>query len=514
MSSTHRPIVLTILDGWGYSESITGNAIHSARKPVWERLWGECPHTLIHTSGEDVGLPEDQMGNSEVGHLNMGAGRVVFQELTRISRTIKTGAFLDNPVLARAVDQVKVTQKALHIFGLLSPGGVHSREEHIYAMVELAVKRGLERIYLHAFLDGRDTPPKSAAQSIEDMEERFAAMGAGRIASIIGRYYVMDRDKRWDRTQAAYDLLTQGKAEFQAPDGLTGLVRAYERGESDEFVQATTITSAGHPPVVVEDGDAVVFMNYRADRARQITQAFIDPHFEGFRRAVRPKLACFVSLTQYNEHFDIPVAFASEQLHNVFGEYIAKAGLRQLRIAETEKYAHVTYFFNGGDERPFEGEDRILIPSPQVATYDLQPEMNAPQVTDELVKAICGGKYDVIICNFANADMVGHTGNFEATVWAVETLDTCLGRVLEALQQVGGELVITADHGNAEQMLGEGTGQAHTAHSMNPVPFIYVGRPARAARDGALSDVAPTLLYLMGMDIPQEMSGDPLVELV
>ncbi len=514
MPLTHRPIVLVVLDGWGHSDNADGNAIHCARKPVWDSIIKTYPHTLIHTSGMNVGLPDDQMGNSEVGHLNLGAGRVVYQEFTRISRAIRTGSFFNNQVLTDAVDQVVASKKSLHILGLLSPGGVHSHEEHIHAMVDLAVRRGAERVYLHAFLDGRDTPPRSAADSIKGMQDKFAELGKGRIASVIGRYYAMDRDNRWSRVERAYNLIAQGKAEFQAPDAGTALDMAYQRGESDEFVQATAIVPAGAAAVKVEDGDVIVFMNFRADRARQITRAFIEPEFNCFTRDYMPKLASFVGLTEFSEKFSVPAAFPAERLHNVFGAYIANEGLRQLRIAETEKYAHVTFFFNGGEEQPFTGEDRILIPSPRVATYDLQPQMSAPQVTDELVQAIAGGKYDAIVCNFANADMVGHTGNFPAAVQAIETLDACLGRIIVALREAGGELLITADHGNAEQMYGVGTGQAHTAHTVNPVPFVYIGRPATVAQSGALSDVAPTMLYLMGLDIPAEMSGDTLVELV
>ncbi len=514
MLLTHRPIVLVVLDGWGHSENPDGNAVYSACKPVWDHIGKTYPHTLINTSGMDVGLPDDQMGNSEVGHLNLGAGRVVYQEFTRIERAIRTGSFYDNQVLTGAVDQVVANRKSLHILGLLSPGGVHSHEEHIHAMLELAVKRGAERVYLHAFLDGRDMPPRSAADSISGIEAKFAELGTGQVASIIGRYYAMDRDNRWERIESAYNLITQGKATFHAPDAGTALNMAYARGESDEFVQATAIVTPGESAVHIEDGDVVIFMNFRADRARQITRTFIEPGFVCFAREVTPQLGGFIGLTEYSEAFDIPAAFPPERLHNVFGAYIANAGLRQLRIAETEKYAHVTFFFNGGEEQPFENEDRILIPSPRVATYDLMPQMSAPQVTDELVQAIAGGKYDAIICNFANADMVGHTGNFPATVEAIETLDTCLGRILEALQKAGGELLITADHGNAEQMCGYGTGQAHTAHTVNPVPFIYVGRPAIVANGGSLSDIAPTMLYLMGLEIPVEMSGDVLVELV
>jgi 2,3-bisphosphoglycerate-independent phosphoglycerate mutase len=504
-----RPLLLTILDGWGYSESNHFNAITAARTPVWQRLWADYPHTLIRTSGSDVGLPANQMGNSEVGHLNLGAGRVVYQEFTRVSRAIKDGTFCKNASLTDAVDKATAAGKAVHILGLLSPGGVHSHEEHIHAMVGLAVKRGAKKVYVHAFLDGRDTPPRSAEPSLRLMEEKFAEFGGGRIASIVGRYYAMDRDHRWPRIQAAYDLLTLGKAEFEAPDAITALQMAYDRDEGDEFVKPTRIG----PRVTMEDGDSVIFMNYRSDRGRQITRAFIEPQFDCFQRQSTPKLSAFVTLTEYSADFDVEVAFPSERMRNLFGEYISRLGLHQLRIAETEKYAHVTFFFNGGNEDPSPGEDRILVPSPNVPTYDQKPAMSAGEVTDKLVGAIESGKYDVIICNYANPDMVGHTGNMEATVQAIETLDTCVGRVWEAVRKAGGEMVITADHGNAEQMRGEETGQPHTAHTCNPVPFLYLGRPAKMAASGALCDVAPTLLRLMELPQPAEMTGRPLVEL-
>ena len=513
MSLKPRPVALIVLDGWGYSESPEANAIYAAHKPCWDQLWAQYPHTLIRGSGAEVGLPAGQMGNSEVGHLNLGAGRVVYQEYTRVSRAIKTGSFFSNQTLTEAVELAVRTDKAVHILALLSPGGVHSHEEHVHAMAELAARHGAPRVYLHAFLDGRDTAPKSAGDSIKAMDAKFRELGRGCFASIIGRYYAMDRDHRWPRIQAAYDLITQGVAEYQAPDALAGLGMAYSRGETDEFVKATAIVPPGEQPVRVHDGDVVVFMNYRSDRARQITRPFIDPDFDGFARAVVPKLGMFVSLTEYSADFDIPVAYPPERLNNVFGAYIAGLGLHQLRIAETEKYAHVTFFFNGGREEPFEFEDRILVPSPNVATYDLQPEMNAPALTDQLVAAIESGKYDAIICNFANPDMVGHSGNLPATVKAIEALDACLARVVAAVQKAGGEALITADHGNAEQMRNKETGQPHTAHTSNPVPFIYVGRPAKMADSGALSDVAPTMLYLMGLDKPPEMNGRSLIAL-
>ena len=512
MSAHPRPIVLVILDGWGYSESTECNAIAAAKKPNWDRLWSNYPHTLIRGSGAEVGLPADQMGNSEVGHLNLGAGRVVYQEYTRVSRSIKTGSFFTNQTLVDAVDLAKEQGKAVHILGLLSPGGVHSHEDHIHAMAELAVKRGAEQVYLHAFLDGRDTAPKSAAESIRKMEAKFAKLGGGRFASIIGRYFAMDRDHRWPRIQSAYDLITLGKADYVAENALTGLEMAYERGETDEFVKATAIVPAGTQVVKVEDGDVVIFMNYRSDRARQITRPFIEPNFDAFHREATPKLGQFVSLTEYKSDYDIPVAYPPERLKNVFGEYISRLGLRQLRIAETEKYAHVTFFFNGGREEPFEFEDRILVNSPNVPTYNEQPEMSAPEVTDRLVAAIESGKYDVIICNYANPDMVGHSGNFAATVKAIEYLDTCIGHVVEAVQKVGGEVLITADHGNAEMMRNEKTNQPHTAHTTNPVPLVYIGRDLKLDDNGgALSDVIPTMLELMGLDQPSEMTGRSLI---
>ncbi|MCW8826924.1 MAG: 2,3-bisphosphoglycerate-independent phosphoglycerate mutase [Gammaproteobacteria bacterium] len=507
----HRPIILMILDGWGYSEKSEWNAVAAAQTPVWDRLWNEGPHNLIRASGAEVGLPSEQMGNSEVGHLNIGAGRVVYQEITRVSRSVKTGSFFNNATLTDAVDLAVNSDKAVHILGLLSPGGVHSHEEHIHAMAKLAVERGATKVYLHAFLDGRDTPPKSAAESIEKMERTFASLGHGQIASIIGRYYAMDRDHRWPRIEAAYDLITNGDAEFTATSGSEALEMAYERGENDEFVLGTAITENGKR-IQVEDGDAIIFMNYRSDRARQITRPFIEDDFDDFKRKYTPKLGIFVSLTEYSSSYDVPVAFPPERLNNVFGQYISSLGMRQLRIAETEKYAHVTFFFNGGREEPFEWEDRILINSPDVSTYDQQPEMSAPELTDRLIEAIESDKYDAIICNFANPDMVGHTGNFDATVIALEALDQCLGRIETALKKTDGAMLITADHGNAEKMFDDESGQQHTAHTTNPVPLIYVGnRDILLDHGGTLADLAPTMLDLMGLDIPTEMNGHSLV---
>jgi len=447
-----------------------------------------------------------------VGHLNLGAGRVVYQEYTRINRAITTGDFFTNKTLTDAVDTVKEQGKAVHILGLLSPGGVHSHEDHMHAMAELAVKRGATSVYLHAFLDGRDTPPRSAAKSIVEMEQKFQALGNSRFASIIGRHYAMDRDHRWPRIQTTYELITEGRGQHQAKSASEALKMAYERGETDEFVESTVIVPDGSKAAHIRDGDAVIFMNFRSDRARQITRPFIEPGFDAFERSKPLNLSAFVSLTEYNSDFHVPVAFPPERLQNVYGEYLAKLGKHQLRIAETEKYAHVTFFFNGGVETPFEGEDRKLIPSPtDVATYNLKPEMSALTLTHELIDAIQSDKYDAIICNYANPDMVGHTGDFGATVRAIEVLDEVLGKLERVLKNVGGEMIITADHGNAELMFDIETGQAHTAHTTNPVPFIYVGRDATLAKSGSLEDVSPTMLHLMNIPLPPEMTGRPLV---
>jgi 2,3-bisphosphoglycerate-independent phosphoglycerate mutase len=507
------PVLLLILDGFGYREDADHNAILAARKPNWDKLWRDYPHTLLNASEKFVGLPSLQMGNSEVGHLNIGAGRIVYQDLSRVDVDIEDGRFGDNPALSKAVALAKQNGRALHILGLLSPGGVHSHENHIFAMLEMAARAGLKQIYLHAFLDGRDTPPKSATRSLQMLREKCASLGVGRIASIVGRFYAMDRDNRWERVQPAYELLTQGRAEFTATDALSGLEMAYSRGETDEFVKATAIIPSGSQVVAMQDGDVVVFMNFRADRAREITRALTDASFKGFSRACMPKLASFVTLSRYGEDFDLPCAYTQEPIHNGFGEYISNLGLRQLRIAETEKYAHVTYFFNGGREQPYPGEDRILVPSPKVATYDLKPEMSAFEVTDKLEAAILSRQYQAIICNYANGDMVGHSGNMAAATLAIEALDTCIGRVVKAMQSIGGEVIITADHGNAEQMLDRVTNQAHTAHTLNPVPFLYIGRKAKLNDNGSLRDLAPSLLSMMGLPQPPEMTGHSLIQL-
>ena len=508
------PVLLIILDGFGYREECDNNAICQARKPHWNFFWNTYPHGTIDASEKWVGLPAAQMGNSEVGHLNIGSGRVVYQDYTRIEAAIASGEFYSNPVLVRAVETARDKQTAVHVLGLLSPGGVHSHEAQIAAMVEMAAKAGVARVYVHAFLDGRDTPPRSARASLESLAATSARLEGVRIASIVGRYYAMDRDQRWERVEPAYDLITAGRAQHTAPDATTALAQAYERGESDEFVAPTAIVPPGAEPVRMNDGDVVVFMNFRADRARQMTRALTDVEFKGFRRSQLPRLGYFCTLTSYGADFKAPAAFPPQTIANGFGEYIAAKGLKQLRIAETEKYAHVTYFFNGGTETPYPGEERVLIPSPKVATYDLKPEMSAYEVTERLVEEIESGRFDAIVCNYANGDMVGPTGNLAAATRAIEVLDECLGRVIRAMQKAGGEVLITADHGNAELMHDEQTHQAHTAHTLNVVPLLYVGRKARVGHGGALKDVAPTLLAMMGLPQPPEMTGHSLIDFV
>lgn len=508
MSRTIKPLVLLILDGWGYREDAPDNAISNAQTPVMDRLWEQYPHCLVDGSGGAVGLPDGQMGNSEVGHVNLGAGRIVYQDFTRISQAISDRSFFKNQVLCDALAKAKDASGAVHVMGLLSPGGVHSHEDHLIAMVEMAVEQGASEVYVHAFLDGRDTPPKSAKASIERFEALFARLGKGRFATLSGRFYAMDRDKRWERIEESYKAIYHGVSGVTSPNATDALEDAYERGETDEFVKPVIIGAAAP----VKDGDAIFFMNFRADRAREMTQAFINDEFDGFERGPRAKISDFVMLTEYADTLKTSCAFPPEQLNNVLGEWLEKHGKTQLRISETEKYAHVTFFFSGGREEEFEGEKRVLIPSPKVKTYDLQPEMNSEQLTDELVSAIESQAFDVIICNYPNGDMVGHTGDFDAAVKACEAVDHSVGRVVSALEAVGGECLITADHGNAEQMSDAETGQAHTAHTNELVPFIYVGRDAQA-RDGRLSDVAPTILHLMGMEQPDEMTGQTLMTL-
>ena len=509
------PTALIILDGWGHREDSRDNAIANGKTPVWDRLWQEAPHTLISSSGLDVGLPAGQMGNSEVGHMSLGSGRIVHQNITRIDEAIADGSFDTNPAYTGAIDKAIAADGAVHIMGLLSPGGVHSHENQIEAAIKLAAGRGAKRVYLHAFLDGRDTPPRSAASSLQKMDSLFDSLGCGRIASLVGRYYAMDRDNRWDRIKAAYQLLTEAVADYQFDSANAALEAAYARNENDEFVKPTTIQAAGQQAAPISDGDSVLFMNFRADRARQLTHALLDKDFSHFQRHLVPRLVDFVMTTEYAADIKTSCAFPPGSLENVLGEYLARQGKTQLRIAETEKYAHVTFFFSGGREALFEGEQRILIPSPDVATYDLQPEMSAAELTDKLVEAIQSRQFDLIVCNYANGDMVGHTGVYQAAIKAVEVLDDCLGRIEKTLLEVGGEALVTADHGNCEQMVDYVSGQKHTQHTTEQVPLVFIGA-RRATLDpggGKLADIAPTLLAMMGLPQPAEMTGVSLVEL-
>ncbi len=507
MSIPVKPVLLLILDGYGYRADAKDNAVAAARKPNLDRLFAENPMTLINASDKFVGLPTGQFGNSEVGHLNIGAGRVVLQDITRIDVDVAEGTMGQNPVLKTAIDTAITSGKTLHVLGLLSDGGVHSHENHIHTLIEAAAAAGAKKIAIHAFLDGRDTPPRSAETYLSRLQAVCDKTGA-KIATISGRYWAMDRDKRWERLQPVYNAVVEGVGLETAPTALDGLKAAYARDENDEFVKATVIGT----PVKMEDGDVVVFMNFRADRARQVTTALIDPAFDGFT-VRQPKFGYFCSATSYGDQYPIPVAYAKEKVKNGIGEYLASLGLKQLRIAETEKYPHVTFFFSGGEETPAPGEDRILISSPKVATYDLQPEMSAPEVAAKVVEAIESKKYDAIFCNFANCDMVGHTGIFEAAVKAVETVDDCVGKCVAAMQAIGGEIIITADHGNAELMYDHKSSQPHTQHTTGLVPFVYVGRKAKLAASGtgALKDIAPSLLAMMGLPKPAEMTGNSLV---
>lgn len=496
------PLLLIVLDGWGYSDNNESNAISKAKTPTWNKLWDTCPHSLISGSGLEVGLPEGQMGNSEVGHMTLGSGRVIFQDLTLINNAIADKTFFKNQVLLQALSTAKQQHTAVHILGLLSPGGVHSHEQQIFAMIKMAVQQNIEHIYVHAFLDGRDTPPQSAMQSLTALQELCAQFPNVKIASIVGRFYAMDRDKRTERTAAALDLLLHGHAPFQAPNAATALEMAYARGETDEFVQPTVITDAK-----INSGDVVIFMNFRADRARQLSYALTKG----------THLRDFVTLTEYDPQLHAHVAFPKPQIHNTLGEVFQEHHLKQLRIAETEKYAHVTFFFNAGSETPFNGEERVLIPSPKVATYDLEPAMAAQAITDILITAIKNKTQDVIICNFANADMVGHTGNLAATIKSIEILDLCLGQICNALEQYGGQALITADHGNAETMWDADHQQPHTAHTANLVPIIYVGsqqikfKPNPGNSTYGLKDIAPTMLQLLNIPKPKEMTGDSII---
>ncbi len=505
---------LIILDGFGISQSQKANAVSAANTPHLDAIFAKYPHTQLNASGMAVGLPEGQMGNSEVGHLNIGAGRVVYQELTRITKSIQDGDFFENPALVHAMDHAKQHGKALHLFGLLSDGGVHSHIEHIFAAVEMAKRRGLQKVYVHCFMDGRDVPPKSGKGFVEQMQHKLKEIGVGEIATVIGRYYAMDRDNRWERVEQAYNAIVLGEG-HQGEDPVAMVQKSYDAGLTDEFIQPIVVVKDGAPVATVQEGDSIIFCNFRPDRARELTRTFILEDFDGFARKKGYFPVTYVSMTQYDATFadKLDIAFKPESLTNTLGAYVSKLGKTQLRIAETEKYAHVTFFFNGGVEAPNEGEDRALIPSPKVATYDLKPEMSAYEVADEAVKRIQSGKYDLMILNFANPDMVGHTGIMPAAVAAVEAVDACAGKVIDAILASGGCCLLTADHGNAEVMEDE-NGQPMTAHSTNPVPLVLIGdKEGHALREGgALCDIAPTLLQLMHLDKPAEMTGESLLQ--
>ncbi len=499
-----RPLILIVLDGWGFHEQNENNAITLAKKPIWDQLWSNYPHTLLSGSGLDVGLPAGQMGNSEVGHMTLGSGRVIYQDLTLINNSITDKSFFTNQILLNALQQATDQNKAVHILGLLSPGGVHSHEHQIFALIKMAAAQQATQVYVHVFLDGRDVPPKSASASLYALEQICATYPNTKIASIMGRFYAMDRDKRTERTMAAFDLLAHGKSDFAADNALAGLEIAYARGETDEFVQPTKIINTQ-----IQNGDVVIFMNFRSDRARQLSHAL----------SGNLQLGDFVTLTEYDPALKAHVAFAKPEVQNTLGEVLQRHKLRQLRIAETEKYAHVTFFFNAGKEQQMANEDRVLIPSPKVATYDLTPDMAAPEICTQLITAIQNKTYDVIICNFANADMLGHTGNLPATIQAIQTLDNCLGKIYAAIQEYGGEVLITADHGNAEVMWDEISHQPHTAHTSNLVPLIFISARKFKFKDPApgqifgLKDIAPTMLALLDLEVPAEMTGSNLLEI-
>lgn len=521
MTTKKTPHLLMILDGFGNRADAPDNAVTVANTPNLDKIKANYPHGLISASSEDVGLPEGQFGNSEVGHMNIGAGRVLFQDSTRISVEIREKTFFKNEVLVNAVKSANAKDANVHIMGLLSDGGVHAHQDHIEAMSRLAAEQGAKTVYVHCFLDGRDTPPKSAEKYLQRLMDFVDGLNAElnsnvKIASMVGRYYAMDRDTRWDRVQQAYELISEGKAERTFASPIDAIHAAYDADETDEFVSPTVIVKDGEAAATVADDDAIVFMNFRSDRARELSQAFVDDGFTGFARSKQADISAFVMLTKYSDDLDensrTTVAYKPTELTNTMGEYLQNQGKTQLRIAETEKYAHVTFFFSGGREDEYEGETRILVPSPDVATYDLKPEMSAYEVADKLKAAIESGKYDFLVVNFANGDMVGHTGVFEAAVKAVETLDDCIGIVSEAIKTAGGDMIITADHGNCEQMLDPESGQVHTQHTTEPVPCIYIGdRNVTVREGGKLSDLAPTFLYLMGMEKPAEMTGENLL---
>ena len=502
--------MLMILDGYGINEAEEGNAVKIANTPNLTDIMLQNPSTIIHTSGLDVGLPEGQMGNSEVGHTNIGAGRIIYQDFTKITKSIEDGDFFSNTAIAQAIENCKKNNSKLHIMGLVSDGGVHSHIRHLIALLEFAKRKDFENVVVHCFLDGRDTPPASAEGFISLLENKMAEKGVGKIATIIGRFYAMDRDKRWERIEKAYKAIVDGEGE-KFTSATLAIEESYQKEVFDEFVKPTVICDVNEKPVAtLSENDSVIFFNFRPDRARELTRAIVDENFDGFeRKYIKTHYVCF---TPYDETMpNVDIAFRKEEIKNTFGEYISKKGLKQLRIAETEKYAHVTFFFNGGEEKQYEGEDRILVPSPKVETYDLKPEMSAIEVTDKVVEAIESGKYDCIILNYANPDMVGHTGNIEAAVKAIETIDTCVARVKKAIEEQNGVLLITADHGNAEQMVDYKTGEPHTAHTTNPVPLVMIGNGNKKLKEGKLADLAPTMLEILGLEKPEEMTGESLI---
>ncbi len=514
ITAPHRPLVLIVLDGWGYREESKYNAIAAAKTPYWDYLWAHYPHMLLNTSGLAVGLPEGQMGNSEVGHTNLGSGRIVYQDSVRIEKAIADGSWDDNAAFNDCFEKVKLHDSTLHVLGLLSPGGVHSHEQHITALLQIAAQKNVKRVVVHPILDGRDTPPQSAENSLRMLTTLTQTLGNATIGSLIGRYYAMDRDQRWERITKAYNLYTAGSAEHTADDALAALQWAYEQKQNDEFVAPIAIRAEKGTSHSIRDNDAVIFMNFRADRARELSLAFTDKNFTGFKRKYTPKLSDFVSLTQYQKGLNAHIAFAPKNLTDTLAEILSQHHYKQFRLAETEKYAHVTFFFNGGIEEPYAGEERLLIDSPKVATYDLHPEMSAALLTDSLVDAIHSQQYDFILCNYANADMVGHSGDFTATVKAIEALDDAMGEITAAIEKCDGELLITADHGNAECMFDESTQQSHTAHTTDPVPLIYVGKRGQFLYpEGILADIAPTILRLFNLPVPKAMTGKNLLDI-
>ncbi len=517
MAKRPKPIILTVLDGWGYRAETKGNAIALARKPNYDKLLAEFPNTLIHTSGPSVGLPEGQMGNSEVGHLNMGAGRVVLMDITRIDQAFSTGALFHHELLLGAMKRGR--ERQLHLMGLVSDGGVHSHIDHLFHLLLMAQQNKVERVFVHCFLDGRDTPPHSGIDYLRQLQQKMRELGVGKIASLVGRYYAMDRDNRWERVERAYRAVVHGEAERRSADPIDALRKSYEQGTTDEFVEPVVITTGSEatakPLTEIRDEDAVIFFNFRADRARQMTRAIAEPGFDKFADPARPKDLFFLAMSLYDKTFSwLRFLFGPEKLEHILAQVFAEIDFRNLRVAETEKYAHVTYFFNGGVEKPFTGEERILVPSPKVATYDLKPEMSAEGIADSVVQAIEKGSFDAVIMNFANADMVGHSGKLEAAIRAVEAVDSCLGRIYQALRPRGGAWIITADHGNAETMIDPVTGGPHTYHTTNPVPFILLDQdgPTKLKSGGALRDIAPTMLGILGIPQPKEMTGSDLRE--